>query len=352
LPIRPSHVNSKFILDGSSGEDDYLGFYDFTSNPQSENPPGGIVYSANNQPDSIEGILYPGYYCPENRAARIVSLLAEKEKWDSGDFREMMLDDISNTILKNTNELIRIISEGISDSDEFKLYIDILKDWSSSHGKNQIAPTIYYKWLYYILESTMADELGVDRTLFLYNNTFLIKNSFPGLISNDHSVWWDNVNTKDKTETREDIIIQALHKTIENLQADRGTDVNEWTWGNIHKLEHVHPVGMQEPFDKIYNVGPFGTWGGSEVINYLNVKMADSKEFSVTFGPSARRIIDFGNIELTENILPTGQSGHFMSDYYDDQAELYNQGEFRKQRMNRDDILSNASATFILDPVK
>ena len=56
LPIRPVHVNSKFFLDGSSGKDEYLGFYDFTKNPQAINPPWGFVYSANNQPDSVDGI--------------------------------------------------------------------------------------------------------------------------------------------------------------------------------------------------------------------------------------------------------------------------------------------------------
>ncbi len=35
LPIRPTHVNSKFFLDGASGEDEYLGFYPFSKNPQS-----------------------------------------------------------------------------------------------------------------------------------------------------------------------------------------------------------------------------------------------------------------------------------------------------------------------------
>jgi len=37
LPIRPAHVSSKFFLDGSSGKDEYLGFYEFSKNPQAIN---------------------------------------------------------------------------------------------------------------------------------------------------------------------------------------------------------------------------------------------------------------------------------------------------------------------------
>ena len=33
LPIRPKHVVSKLFLDGASGNDEYLGFYDFSKNP-------------------------------------------------------------------------------------------------------------------------------------------------------------------------------------------------------------------------------------------------------------------------------------------------------------------------------
>ena len=50
-------------------------YLDFSENPQAINPPWKYVYYANNQPDSIAGMVYPGYYLPENRAKRIVNLL-------------------------------------------------------------------------------------------------------------------------------------------------------------------------------------------------------------------------------------------------------------------------------------
>jgi penicillin amidase len=83
LPVRPrscGYPNS--FLDGASGNDEYLGFYDFSKNPHSVNPPWGYVYSANNQPDSVEGVLYPGYYYPRSRAGRIDELMKGKQKMD------------------------------------------------------------------------------------------------------------------------------------------------------------------------------------------------------------------------------------------------------------------------------
>ncbi|MEQ8532098.1 MAG: penicillin acylase family protein, partial [Imperialibacter sp.] len=75
---RPDHVNSFTILNGATGEDDPLGYFDFAENPHSVNPPAGYVFSANNQPDSVNGHYYPGYYLPEDRARRIKQLIDSK----------------------------------------------------------------------------------------------------------------------------------------------------------------------------------------------------------------------------------------------------------------------------------
>jgi len=53
IPIRPSHVDPNFILDGSSGKDEYLGSYDFDTNPQFINPSSGYIVSANHQPQDF-----------------------------------------------------------------------------------------------------------------------------------------------------------------------------------------------------------------------------------------------------------------------------------------------------------
>ena len=69
-------VSAVRVLDGASGKDEPLGWYDFfTENPSSENTPQGYVYSANNQPTAVNGVLYPGYFAPESRSRRITDLL-------------------------------------------------------------------------------------------------------------------------------------------------------------------------------------------------------------------------------------------------------------------------------------
>ena len=42
-----------------------------------------------------------------------------------------------------------------------------------------------------------------------------------------------------------------------------------------------------------------------------------------------RRIVDLGNLNETQFILPTGQSGISHSHHYRDQADLYHSGDYR-----------------------
>jgi penicillin amidase len=70
----------------------------------------------------------------------------------------------------------------------------------------------------------------------------------------------------------------------------------------------------------------------------------------VVSGPSTRRIVDFSDIENSMSILPTGNSGNPFSKHYRDQAEMYANGEFRKMKMNKEEILS-VSTKLIFKPI-
>ena len=97
-------------------------------------------------------------------------------------------------------------------------------------------------------------------------------------------------------------------------------------------------------------MGPFPVNGSREVINNLMFVYDDSGYFPVTGGPSTRRIIDFSDVENSVSILPTGQSGNPLSEHYDDQAEMYVNGEFRKMMMNKSEIETKAKSKLTFSP--
>jgi len=51
-----------------------------------------------------------------------------------------------------------------------------------------------------------------------------------------------------------------------------------------------------------------------------------------------RRVVDFSDLNNTQMILPTGQSGNVKSVHYKDQAELYHSGGYRKTVFDLEEI--------------
>ena len=153
-------------------------------------------------------------------------------------------------------------------------------------------------------------------------------------ITNESSVWWDNVSTKDKVESKKEILVNSFHQAVASLDKQLGKKVDKWTWDRVHVLEHQHPFGKISLLRRYFNVGTFGVSGSNEVINNLMFTYSDNKKHIIKAGPSTRRIIDFSDVEGSWSILPTGQSGNFMSKHYKDQAKMYANGVYRKMLLN------------------
>lgn len=343
-------VNSHLILDGASGKEDIAEYLDFEKNPSAENPKWGYVYSANNQPEAIDnGYLYPGYYLPEDRAKRISGLMDAKSDWDKEAISKMIYDNTSDVAVGVVKDLISNIDLNAISAKE-KEAVSVLKSWKGTSNLEDVAPTIYNKWIYLYLKNTFEDEMGEDNfNLFL--GISLGKQVIARQIKNENSVWWDNIKTKNVKETRKEIVTKSFHEAVKALQEQLGTTITDWKWGTVHTVEHEHPLGKVAALRGLFNVGPFESPGSNEVINNLFFGLTNEGKYYVKGGPSTRRIVDFSDIENSWSILPTGQSGNPFSKHYHDQAEMYNAGKFRKMKLNKDEIIKT-STKLVFKPKK
>ncbi|MFP2996942.1 penicillin acylase family protein [Spongiivirga sp. MCCC 1A20706] len=323
-------VNSKLIL--SAKDSDTISYLNFDKNPKAINPSWHYVYSANNQPDSINGIFYPGYYQPDDRAKRIEQLLEGKSDFTKNDVMSMINDVTSST----TPTLMREVFNAIDSSDltkQEKEAVDMLQKWDGTYAIDQVAPTIYSRFLYEFLQNTYRDEMG--ETFFTFLNTSQQKKVVRQQMMRDSSVWWDNVETKNTVEDKKAIVTKSIKNSVAFLNQQLGRDIQAWTWNKVHTLEHPHPMGQVEALRNYFNVGPFEVNGGKEVINNLAFKLDSTGFYKVNSGPSTRRVIDFSDVENSMSISPTGQSGNLLSDYYKDQAKKYVDGDFVRMEMNK-----------------
>jgi penicillin G amidase len=340
-------VNTKTVLDGASGNDEIVDYFDFEENPMAINPKTNYVYSANNQPDSIKGGLYPGYYLPEDRAKRIVQLLEAKNDFTKEDVAKMIYDVTSASV----PTIIKSLSTGIDKSQlsaSEKLSWSILQKWNGYYGKEEVAPTIYSRFLYEFLVATYKDEMGESFNQFI--NTPYQDKALAEQVKREESVWWDNVKTADKKETRSDIITASFKNAVAFLGNQLGENVEDWKWNRVISVEYGHALGLVPALRTYFNVGPFKTIGGNEVINNQIFNLDSTGVYKITAGPSTRRIVDFSDVENSLGILPTGQSGNVFSPHYDDQAQKYIDGEFVKMKLNQKEI--EASENVLIFRVK
>ncbi|RTY97342.1 penicillin acylase family protein, partial [Flavobacterium bomense] len=278
---------------------------------------------------------------PQDRAKRISSLLQPKNNWTKKEVGEMLNDNTSSITPSIATNLISALDSKAFSSSE-KQAISILKKWNGSNNLKDIAPTIYQKWIYNYLKNTFQDELGeTDFNMLL--STHIVKQIIEPQSRNESSIWWDDVATKNKKETRTEILNKSFHEAISALENQLGKEVDSWTWNRVHTLEHQHPLGQVAALRSVFNVGPFEVPGSTEVINNLFFNFTNAGEYQVKGGPSTRRVIDFSDIENSMSILPTGQSGNPFSKHYNDQAEMYNTGKFRKMKLNKEEIIKTST---------
>ncbi|MAZ94026.1 MAG: hypothetical protein CMF58_06350 [Lentimicrobiaceae bacterium] len=348
IPIRPKHVNPKFILDGASGNDEILGYYPFSKNPKIINPESGFITTANDEPIRVDGVLYPGYYASGIRARRIKKLMSSKEKWSLDDLKAVQLDNTSerdtilvNLILDNAN-LEAVMKKGPT----YQLAIDQLRSWDGASDIDNVGTTIFNNIIYFVIYNIVGDEMIEDDKYRLIES-FLVRANLSSLLANDNSPWFDNIDS-DKIETRSMIFTKSLEEGITSLINQFGDDLSKWKWGKVHTLTHVHAIGRSQPFDMIFNVGPFAKSGSNDVIDKEGFRYNSSGVFPIVDGPAMRLLVDLSDSVDVLSIIPTGQSGNVISQHYSDQSYMFNNGDYRVFNYSKDKI--NNSRVLLMHP--
>ena len=343
IPVRPPHVNSKLLLDGASGRDEITGYVPREQNPHLRNPDWGYIVTANNL-STVHPVgelpLLEGYWQPSDRAARIKALLEPQHDWSLDALREVQTDATAHAAPEMVRHISLLLEPAVPNLGEHELAaLNLLKNWDGHHGADSAAAAVYQVLTDFILLHAVVDELGQD--LFaVYGGLGDHWNFFKFLLRSPDLPLWNRIDT-DTVETAEEIVLDALHDTVRWLRAQCGPKSADWTWGKLHTLEFKHPFGYLPGPSLLFNIGPFPVPGGDQMVNNLLFHKGQL-DFRVIAGPSTRRIIDFGDIEHSLSVLPTGNSGNFMSPHYADQAGMFVAGAYRSVRFTPAQVLENA----------
>lgn len=329
--------NPRKILEGSTGENDVIGYLPTKDNPKIINPKNGIIVTANNlvTAGKLPGLGKPeGNWQPPDRFQRLVGIFETQEKWSLEELAAIQNDSVSSF----APEYLEILFSSVKDSKSVsgKKVLEILKNWNFEHFPESQGAAVYDVFFYITMKELLIDEMGPEH-FELYGDIAEYWNAYRRFLRNPSSPYWDDLRTVGVLETREDILKRSVEETARYLEKNVSASPSLWKWKYLYKIKHPHPLGVLPLIGGIFNIGPMPSAGGAEVVNNLKYKLM-KEDWTATAGPSKRRVIDYGRFEESVTQLPIGNSGNLGSPFYGNLVEDYVNGIHRKILYSKDQV--------------
>ena len=335
LPLRKTN-SPTLVFDGTTDKYDWKGYVPYNKMPKLFNPSNNFIASANNK--TIKNFPYyiSNLWEPSSRIERITELLTQKEKHSSDDFKKYQHDFFSH-YAKHLTPFILDAFKNVTVSDEnLNTALSLLRQWDFVVDMKSQTPTIFNEFLQKLMYNVFHDEMGDA----LYNEYIFIANvpyrKIRELLDDKNSEWWDNVTTEN-IESRDEIIRNSMADALTSLEKRLGKDIAFWQWMELHTVTFKHMFTHSTPMlGGLLNIGPFPISGDGTTI--FNTEYSFTNPYENKLGPALRFIFDFAKPDEVNFILPTGQSGYFMSEHYNDMAQYWLDGEYLKININTSDI--------------
>lgn len=329
--------NSRKILEGSTGENDVIGYVPAKNNPKIINPKNGIIVTANNQVTNktLPGLGKPeGNWQPPDRFQRLVGILETKEKWSLEELAAIQNDTVSSFAPEYLDLILSTVKDAKTPNG--KKVLGILKTWNFEHFPESQGAAVYDVFFYITLRELLIDEMGAAN-FELYGDIAEYWNAYRRFVRNPDSTFWDDLRTEGITESRDDILKRAVEETGRYLENHVSASPSLWTWKNLYKIKHPHPLGVLPVIGGIFDIGPLPSAGGAEVVNNLKYKLM-KEDWTAFAGPSKRRVIDYGRFEESVTQLPIGNSGNLASPFYGNLVDDYINGVHRKILYSKEQV--------------
>ncbi|MDP8225702.1 MAG: penicillin acylase family protein [Candidatus Lernaella stagnicola] len=315
--------------------------------PQRMDPPSGYFVSANNATTDLDAYPYPWayQYVAGYRAARIIELIEAQKPIDAAYIARMHTDVYS----KLGEEFVPLFVEAGKGDDALTDAWLILERWDLKATADSAGAALFNVAFDELAKKMLADEMGPD-LYRAYTSTHMTNGMLAAILRQKDSPFHDSVNSKQR-ETWEITYRRALSAAYAKLQQELGPDPALWQWGDVHMLTIAHPLGSQSALADSVNIGPVPHGGGNDTI-WASFFRVGSGDFHTTAGPAYRHIVDMKNPAYSWLVLDTGNWGRPLTDYYDDQYELWRRGEYALGLMDRGDIEEHVMGVLVLEPAK
>ncbi len=321
----------------------------YAANPQFVSPRGGLLGNTNNKlierpfPNHVSYI-----WGDSQRIQRWQRLMQSRQVHTRDSFIEAQLDPVSST----ARSLLPLIGADLwftgeaapegTPARQRQIALALLADWNGEMNEHLPEPLIYAAWIRALQQRLVADELGPLAEEFKHVEPLFIERVYRNV---DGAASWCNVRHSAAEETCTEMARLALDDALIWISERYGTALESLRWGDAHQATHDHPTLGKVPVLRYFVNIRQSTSGGDNTLQRGRTSGEDPFPFQNVHGAGYRGVYDFADPNSSVFISSTGQSGHFLSRYYDDLAQLWRRGEYIP--MSLDTNLARAAAVGI-----
>ncbi|MEG1023143.1 MAG: penicillin acylase family protein [Flavobacterium sp.] len=334
IPVRDKNLNWSKVVDGSISATQWKGLHEVNETVHLYNPTNGWLQNCNSTPYTAAGTNspkkedYPAYMAPDGenfRGINAVRIFSQDKKYTL----DKVITDGYDSKLSIFEILIPALTEvfekNIKPTDaayiELAEPISALKNWDYYAKENSIATTLAVEWAYKldpIIQKAYVNEGETDQV--------------------------ENTKKFAKNATADQLVPQ-LQAVVKDLKAKWGT----WQvpWGEINRFQRSNgDINLKYDDSKPslpIAYGP-GSWGS--LPSFKSSYQNGSKKRYGYNGNSFVCVVEFGSKIKAKSLLAGGNSGDINSKHFFDQAQMYQNGQFKDVLFYKDDVEKNAERTY------
>jgi penicillin amidase len=331
-------------------ENRWQGMLPFAANPEFVAPSGGILGNTNNKVVDRPFPMHVSHLWGDTqRVHRWRRLMQGREVHTRDSFIEAQLDTVSFTarsLLPLIGADLWFTGESAPEGTPERLRqkaLTMLADWNGEMNEHLPEPLLYAAWMRALMDRLIRDDLGPLSREFDHPDPIFIERVFRNV---DGAAAWCDVKQSTAIETCTDTARMALDDALIWISERYGASLESLRWGDAHQATHDHQVLGEVPLLRHFVNIRQSTSGGDNTLLRGRTRGGNGPDpFQNVHGAGYRGVYDFADPDSSVFIIATGQSGHFLSRYYDNLSQLWRRGEYIP--MSLDPALARAASVGI-----
>lgn len=326
VPIRAKNHDGLLPVPGWTDEYDWKGYISFDNMPEVVNPASGFIATANNKVvDDAYPYLLSHSWAQPYRAQRIVDVLTSKPKLNADDMRRLQADYM-NLQAKSLVPILAPVVEKAQLSTLEGQALTLLKGWDYVDGADQAAPLLFHLWWKHLTRTIYESGMGEDLYKRMADSGNITDEMIRQAAKGTESLWLKQAGGL------EQVAVKSFRQAVAEAATLQGKSPQKWAWGKYHQIGPAHPLGgAVKPLGWLMNVKRLPVGGSSVTVAAMSFNRQTGV---VTNSAPWRQVVDLDDPSGAGHVLLPGQSGHFLSKWYDDQAQLHADGGLRPAQLD------------------